>query len=206
MQACASLAEAHSFGLIHRDLKPENLMVCCRGNVPDTIKLVDFGLATVISLTPDRDHVEAGISGTPHYMSPEAITAPQTIDGRSDLYSLGGVAYFLLTGQTVFKATGLKEVLKCHSSEVPMRPSARLGEPIDSDLEDVVLQCLMKSREERPASPDALRRMLSLCRSAGSWVPETAVKPLRPEDVAARESASATQHDELSDTLLGHLI
>jgi serine/threonine-protein kinase len=206
-QACASLAEAHSFGLIHRDLKPENLMACCRGNVRDTIKVLDFGLATVVSANTDRSQLGGGISGTPHYMSPEAITAPQSIDGRSDVYSLSAVGYYLLTGKTVFCAAGLNEVLKSHVCEIPQRPSVRLGSPIDTDLEDVILQGLMKAREDRPASPDVFRRMLSQCRSAGSWDPDDAVQPsAAPLKSPAQESITEPGHDGLSDTLLSHQV
>jgi serine/threonine-protein kinase len=172
--------------LIHRDLKPENLMVCCRGGIPDTVKVLDFGLATVVATIPEQAQAPATMSGTPHYMSPESITAPQTVDRRSDLYSLGAVAYFLLTGETVFPETTIAAVLRFHQCEMPECPSNRLGTPIDDDLVTIVLQCLSKSRDQRPSSAEELSGMLSRCLSAGSWDPQDAVPT--PADGAKPES------------------
>ena len=206
-QACASLAEAHSYGLIHRDLKPDNMMVCNRGGIPDTIKVLDFGLATVVSKCPvrDRDEAPIGMSGTPTYMSPESITAPQTVDGRSDLYCLGAVGYFLLTGQTVFPAPSIEAVLHCHRFDRPERPSVRLGAPIDDDLEDVILQCLSKSREDRPGSPAELQRMLDRCQSTGSWTPQDALQQIAfRKNVQPSKTADDTTDENLSATLIAH--
>jgi len=204
-QVCASLAEAHSYGLIHRDLKPENIMVCHRGGVPDTIKVLDFGLATVVSKSPERIEAAVGLSGTPSFMSPESITAPQTVDGRSDLYCLGAVGYFLLTGEVVFPASSIEAVLNRHLFDRPERPSDRLGVAIDSDLEDVVLQCLSKSRDERPGSPAELKRMLDRCQSAGSWSPEeVSQRSARCKNNQPDESLDSTPDDILSETLIAH--
>ncbi len=197
-QACSSLAEAHSRGLIHRDLKPENLMVCTRGGVPDTVKVLDFGLATIAAQCPDGGQAPVAICGTPHYMSPESVTAPLTVDHRSDLYSLGAVAYFLVTGQTVFPATTIHAVLRSHQSEVPVRPSVRLGTPIDSDLEEVILQCLSKSRDQRPRSAEDFSRMLGRCQSAGSWDPQEAI-PMPPP--RANSQLNSSLPEDTVDTL-----
>ncbi len=168
-QVCSSLAEAHAAGLIHRDLKPENLMLCCRGGVPDMLKVLDFGLAKIVSAHPERDQVSQSLSGTPLYMSPESISAPQSVDARSDLYSLGAVAYYLLTGTSVFSGETVHEVLCQHLREAPQRPSRRLGSFIDSDLEFVVLQCLAKDPASRPQSALELSRLLSKCLADKSW-------------------------------------
>lgn len=168
-QVCASLMEAHSVGLIHRDLKPENLMLCCRGGVPDMLKVLDFGLAKIVSEQSSREEAVSGFSGTPLYMPPEAISAPQKVDTRSDLYSLGAVAYFLLTGQPVFSGHTVADVLHSHLRDAPPRPSRRLGAAIDTDLEFLVLQCLAKEQDRRPQSVGEFEHALSECRSAKSW-------------------------------------
>ena len=113
-------------------------------------------------------HVNS-ITGTPLYLAPEAITAPDTVDGRSDIYALGGVAYFILTGQHVFEGKAVVEVLSKHLAEPPVPPSARLGRPLPDDLEALVLSCLAKDRNERPASATALRTALLACRDAQSY-------------------------------------
>lgn len=168
-QVCSSLAEAHAAGLIHRDLKPENLMVCCRGGIPDTLKVLDFGLAQVVSVHSERDQIPVGLSGTPLYMPPEVITAPQTIEARSDLYSLGAVAYFLLTGSPVFSTKKLGELLRMQVSTTPQPPSCRLGTPVDADLEHIVLQCLAKDPASRPKNAQELSRMLGECTAGKAW-------------------------------------
>ena len=197
-QVCASLGEAHQLGLIHRDLKPENLMVCQRGGVADFVKVLDFGVAIMMSSTPDPNQAAVGISGTPCYMSPEAITAPQTLDGRSDLYSLGAIGYFLLTGQSVFPMAEMNAVLRSQLFEIPARPSAKLGRPVDSDLEDVILKCLEKSRDKRPATADELCKMLGQCRASGSWHSHDALLSLpRPAPLV-----SPTVTDLESDTVV----
>ena len=168
-QACSSLAEAHATGLIHRDLKPDNLMLCCRGGIPDMLKVLDFGLAKVVSTHPERDRLPIGISGTPWYMPPEAIIAPQTVDARSDLYSLGATAYFLLTGLPVFDGETASEILRQHISAEPQAPSHRLGLSIDADLETIVLKCLSKDPAERPKNAQELNQLLSNCPTAKTW-------------------------------------
>lgn len=197
-QACNSLAEAHSLRLIHRDLKPENIMVCTRGGVPDTIKVLDFGLARISSRTPERDHIPASLSGTPNYMSPESVMSPKTIDGRSDLYSLGAVGYFLLTGTTVFPAATIPEVLQAHAYEKPVPPSQRTLSPIDADLEDLIMQCLSKAREARPANAAVLGRMLDNCQAAGTWNPFDAQARFESPE----ESLFGSPQGSLGDTVI----
>ena len=107
------------------------------------------------------------ITGTPLYMAPEAISQPDTVDGRSDLYAVGAVAYFLLTGQHVFEAASVLEVCSKHMLEAPVPPSQRLGKALPADLEAIVLACLAKDRDARPASAAALRTALLACADAG---------------------------------------
>ena len=149
-------------------------MLCCRGGIPDMLKVLDFGLARVISSHPERDHIPIGISGTPLYMAPEAITSPQSIDAQSDLYSIGAAAYFLLTGLPVFDGETVSEILRQHISADPESPSQRLGITIDADLEAIVMQCLAKNPDDRPKSAQELSRMLSRCGAAKSWGSEEA--------------------------------
>lgn len=168
-QACSSLSEAHSVGLIHRDLKPENLMLCYRGGVPDMLKVLDFGLAKFVSEQPDGEPTSTHLVGTPLYMPPEAIKTPNKVDSRSDLYALGAVAYFLLTGQPVFTGNTVREVLLQHLHEPPQRLSRRLGAPIDADLECLILQCLAKDPDLRPKSIREFEMLLNDCQAAKSW-------------------------------------
>jgi len=145
-----SLREAHDEGLVHRDVKPANVILCNRGGLLDMVKVVDFGLVKEVSGAVDMKLSAAhAITGTPLYLSPEAITAPDSIDGRADIYALGAVAYFLLTGEPVFESENVVEVCADHLHRAPDRPSERLGEPIPADLEGLVLRCLAKKPAER---------------------------------------------------------
>lgn len=168
LQACGAIGEAHAAGLIHRDIKPDNLMVANRGGVPDFLKVLDFGLAQLIEdpVSKDRSH---GLSGTPLFMSPDAFLHPQSIDGRSDIYSLGAVMYFLLTGEPVFSGNEVMGILRQHVESRPLPPSVRSGRVIATDLEEIVLQCLEKRPDDRPATIVELANRLRACRNAGDW-------------------------------------
>ena len=175
-QAAASLAEAHDAGLIHRDVKPGNILVVDRGGISDLVKVVDFGLVKDVGLrardttTPETALTMANsITGTPLYLAPETITAPETADARTDLYALGAVGYWLLTGSHVFNGNSILEVCAHHLHSLPERPSLRLGRPVPTDLEAVLLACLEKRPEERPASAHVLGERLRACAARGSW-------------------------------------
>lgn len=175
-QAAASLAEAHDAGLIHRDVKPGNILVVDRAGISDLVKVVDFGLVKDVGGRASDDEptepaltVADSITGTPLYMAPESIVAPETVGPRADLYALGAVGYWLLTGTHVFRGTKVVEVCAQHLHAVPERPSARLGAPVAADLEALLLSCLAKSQEERPASAHLLRERLLACAAAGRW-------------------------------------
>ena len=148
-QACGSIVEAHAAGLIHRDLKPANLMLCQRGGLLDFVKVLDFGLVRDEKSELALTRADA-LTGTPLYLSPEALEAPETIDPRSDLYQLGAVAYFLITGRHVFSGESVVDVLGKHLHSAPDLPSSVLGRPVSPDLERIVLSCLEKDRERRP--------------------------------------------------------
>jgi tRNA A-37 threonylcarbamoyl transferase component Bud32 len=168
-QICGSLAEAHRIGLIHRDIKPANILLTRRGGLCDVVKVLDFGLVKMRhSLPPDKTTANA-VVGTPHFMAPEAVKEPQTVDARSDLYSVGAVGYWLLTGKTLFDSGDVQELLDGHVNATPRRPSERVSHVISSDLEQIILSCLAKSPEDRPKSAEALEAALGRCALAGTW-------------------------------------
>jgi serine/threonine protein kinase len=166
-QVCASLYEAHSSGLVHRDIKPANIMLNRRGAEPDVVKVLDFGLVKAIDEGQDGRGSENDMSGTPLYMSPESIQTPESVDACSDLYAVGAVGYFLLTGQTAFSARTLGELCQQHLTAIPDAPSQRLGRAISAELEHAILACLEKSRAKRPQTARDLATMLD--RVVRSW-------------------------------------
>jgi hypothetical protein len=174
-QVCGSLNEAHGIGLIHRDIKPANIVLNQRGGLFDFVKLLDFGL--VKSAQSERELTLTAvntITGTPLYLSPEAIERPDTVDAKSDLYAVGAVGYYLLTGTTVFQGKTLVEICMQQVNEPPEPPSRRAGRSISADLESLLLQCLAKKPEDRPASAKALAAALEACAEAGNWRQEEA--------------------------------
>ena len=169
-QVCAALAEAHGIGLIHRDIKPANILLCERGGIPDIAKVLDFGLVREISASSDpRLTAEDVIHGTPQYLAPEAIRDADSVDARSDLYSLGAVAYFLLTGTEVFSGRGALELIHHHLQTAPESLSRRLGKTIPAKLEALVLACLSKDPNDRPESARALADALKACDDVSAW-------------------------------------
>jgi serine/threonine protein kinase len=169
-QLCGSLAEAHAAGVIHRDVKPANVMLTCRGGVFDLVKVLDFGLMKAFgSEQHDRLTASHSLTGTPSYMAPEAISHPETVDARTDLYAVGAVGYFLVTGTPVFSAEGLVELCRKHLHDPPEPPSRRLGRPVSSSFEHVLLSCLAKKPEDRPASAAVLLEELEKLAPDPPW-------------------------------------
>jgi eukaryotic-like serine/threonine-protein kinase len=168
-QISGALAEAHALGLIHRDIKPANVVLTERPDEPDVVKVVDFGLVKRFGGNLAESAGTDAFVGTPLYMAPEAISRPETVDGRSDLYAVGAVAYFLLTGKHVFEASSVLEICSKHMLEAPVSPSQRLGKDLPGDLEAIVLGCLAKNRDARPASAALLRTALLACADAGLY-------------------------------------
>lgn len=162
LQLCAALSATHAQGLVHRDVKPSNILLSRSPDGRDEIKLLDFGLAKHLA---ERVAV-ASVVGTPLYISPEAITSPEAVDGRSDLYALGAVAYYLLSGAPVFDGQSVVEVCSQHLSEAPEPLSRVVGWSIAEDLAALVLACLSKDRRARPASAQELARRLAACADA----------------------------------------
>ena len=171
-QMCGSLYEAHSMGLVHRDIKPANVMLNRRGGEGDVVKVLDFGLVKARSEEQGNEHT--AMAGTPLYMSPESIQLPSSVDACSDLYAVGAVGYFLLTGRPVFEAENLNELCQQHISEPPKPPSARLGRPVPEQLENAILNCLEKTRSKRPQTSRDLANLLASCPAAADWSLEKA--------------------------------
>jgi serine/threonine-protein kinase len=185
-QVLGALAEAHAVGLIHRDIKPSNVILCERGGLPDVAKVVDFGLVKELGV-PDDVTRDNALVGTPLYLAPEAIRS-SSVDARSDLYSLGAVAYFLLTGTRVFEGRTVVEICGHHLHTPPEPPSRRLGRPVGRALEDWVLACLEKNPARRPPSAAAAAASLDRC-SPGGWSVETASEWWRERGRRLLESA-----------------
>jgi len=195
-----SLHEAHQLGLIHRDIKPSNIVLCERGGEPDVAKVLDFGLVKPLRVEPDQAALTRtdSITGTPLYMSPESILVPEAMDTRSDLYSVGALGYFLLTGQHVFEGRSVIEVCGHHLHSVPVAPSVRMGETIPEDLEQIVLECLEKDPERRPQSAAELRVRLDGCGAAGQWTTERAGEWWRDVGQKLRGMGAPSEAGEVS--------
>ena len=162
-QVCDSLEEAHARGLVHRDIKPANLHVGRVGLKDDVIKVLDFGLVKSVDRLDDGQTLatQANLTpGTPAYMAPELING-EPIDGRTDLYALGCVAYYLLTGALVFEAETAMQILVKHASATPLPPSQRTELPVPPALDEIVLACLAKDPAGRPQSAKELSRQLA---------------------------------------------
>ncbi len=177
-QAASALVEAHNIGLVHRDIKPSNIMVHLpnthRG-AEDCVKVLDFGLVKQVRGEGGIELTnEANLSGTPQYMAPEAITSPTTVDARSDLYALGAVAYYLLTGTHVFGGATIVEVCSHHLHSMPEAPSSRLGKSIDPHIERLILACLEKDASNRPQSAFEFKEGLAACVNVPRWTSEDA--------------------------------
>jgi hypothetical protein len=162
-QVCESLEEAHVFGLVHRDIKPANIHVGRVGLRHDFVKVLDFGLVKSIAPAGGEDSMAtaAGLTpGTPAYMAPE-MALGESVDGRADLYALGCVAYYLLTGQLVFEAANGLQMIAKHIQETPVPPSQRSELDVAPELDRVVLACLAKRPDDRPESATELDRLLA---------------------------------------------
>jgi eukaryotic-like serine/threonine-protein kinase len=176
-QICDSLSEAHGVGLIHRDIKPANVFLCDRGGVPDSVKVLDFGLVKNVGEQSDsvvtREIPGAdGIVGTPNFIAPEAIQDCNEADARSDLYSVGALGYFLLTGREVFDGESIAELCHQHLTQKPVPPGVRVNRTFDSGLERVLMRCLEKEPSARPQSARELAQLLAESRLAEQWTPE----------------------------------
>jgi serine/threonine-protein kinase len=188
-QVAGALGEAHGVNLIHRDVKPGNVVLCQRGGAPDVAKVVDFGLVRDLASGPGASASGLDlVTGTPLYLSPEAIRTPERVDGRSDIYALGAVGYYLLTGRHPFEGATVVEVCAHHLHTAPVPPSARLGRPVPADLEALLLACLEKDPARRPQDAGALEEALLACRCAGEWGEREARRWWRENAARVREA------------------
>ncbi len=161
-QVCESLEEAHQKGLIHRDIKPSNIFACNLGLEYDFVKILDFGLVKNISPHETGNLTMTGIvAGTPGYISPEIAMGEGAIDGRVDIYALGCVAYFLLTGAPVFEDKTPTAVVLAHVQKLPSPPSARSEMQVPASVDEIILRCLAKKPEDRPHSARELGDLLA---------------------------------------------
>jgi serine/threonine protein kinase len=196
-QICASLAEAHATGLVHRDVKPANIFLTLRGGQHDFVKVLDFGLAKWASDSHEANLTSTNtVAGTPLYVSPEAITHPAQIDARADVYGIGAVGYFLLTGSPVFSGSSATDICLKHVRSAPEPPSARIGHPVSPDLESLLLRCLAKAPEDRPVNSSELLRLLEACHVAGSWTAADAARWWADRD---REQSATSPASKTSD-------
>ena len=175
-QVCGALAEAHARGLVHRDIKPANIILTERGGEPDVAKVVDFGLVKPLAAGALQATMAGSsvLTGTPLYMSPEAMTTPDAADPRSDLYAVGAVGYFLLTGHAVFEGGSVAEIIGHHLHTEPVPPSKRGSQHVPPDVEAVIVRCLRKRPDDRPRSALELREELRRCKLASAWTSEEA--------------------------------
>jgi serine/threonine-protein kinase len=173
-QACDALQEAHEVGLIHRDIKPANIFASVRGGWHDVAKLLDFGLAKpVADLDAAQLTQEGTITGSPLFMSPEQAVGDREPDARSDIYALGTVLYFLLTGRPPFEDEKPMKVLIAHAHQAPTPPSQVNGD-VPDDVDLVVMRCLQKSAADRFQSAADLAAAIDRCDDYGRWTHETA--------------------------------
>ncbi len=176
-QMCHSLAEAHERDLIHRDIKPANAFVCRYGRDCDFVKLLDFGLVKVQPGTGGADlRLTSGNfpGGTPSFMAPEQVLDDRKVDARTDIYALGCVAYWLVTGKLVFEGETAMQMVTDHVHKRPTPPSQRVERAIPQRFENLILTCLEKDPSRRPHGADALSKALAECETADGWTPERA--------------------------------
>lgn len=202
LQACDSLREAHRKGIVHRDIKPSNLFLCRLGDNYDFLKILDFGLARDLTASGTSAQLtqEGSTAGTPAFMAPEIALGTSRAEATSDLYSLGCVAYWLLTGTDVFEGKAPMQVMFAHAKEKPTPPSKRSEVPIPPELERVVLWCLEKEPEDRPQTAGELMRALAGVETLPTWTNEEGERwwKLHLPDV---KSADAILSAELEPTM-----
>ena len=193
-QICDALEEAHGKGLLHRDIKPANIFAAQRGGRFDVAKLLDFGLVKPLTGTESTNLTREGsITGSPLYMCPEQVVGDEP-DERGDIYSLGAVAYFLLTGQPPFEHNRPMKVMMAHVNEAPVSLSD-LGVEIPDDVEGVVMRCLAKDPEDRYPTATALSQALDKCALADGWNEQRAAQWWEEHRVA--QDVSSTENSSL---------
>ncbi len=182
-QVCGSLSEAHAAGLVHRDIKPANIFLTRRGGLCDFVKVLDFGLVKALDEQGQANLTNPNtVMGTPLYLSPEGVNQPDAVDARSDVYAVGAVGYFMLTGAPPFTGTTVMEICMKHVKETPLSPSARTGKVFSPALEALLLRCLAKAPSERPNDAADLLCALESCTVDGQWTLSDAGRWWRERD------------------------
>ena len=170
---CESLNEAHTSGLIHRDIKPANIFLCERGGMAEVVKVLDFGLVKEFSDGLDiqiQDGPAKNYSGTPNFMSPESVVDSEEVDHLSDIYAVGAIGHYLLTGDHLYpQAKSVEDIFQAQLHEQPLSPSQRLGRAVCPQLETTIMACLNKDHALRPQSAIDLWNLLAQCREVGVW-------------------------------------
>jgi eukaryotic-like serine/threonine-protein kinase len=161
--------------MVHRDIKPANVLLSERGGIGDFVKVLDFGLAKALENENNATTTLAGsVTGTPLYLSPEAVSQSTEVDARSDLYAVGAVGYYLLVGKPLFDSVNVVELIHKQVNEMPPSPSQRLGRTVSPQLEAVLMRCLAKSPGDRPSSAAALADELERCPVTSPWTAQNA--------------------------------
>ena len=170
-EICESLSEAHAMGLVHRDIKPGNIFLCERGGVPDCVKVLDFGLVREYAAGQrgQMHTASSELEGTPWFMPPESNQDSNHSDPRGDLYSVGALGYYLLTGQFVFEGGTVAEMVGKHLQEIPVPPGRRTTNPVSAEMDAIILKCLEKDPAARPQSAAELRDLLAASPRAADW-------------------------------------
>jgi len=202
-QVCASLAEAHAMGLVHRDIKPSNIVLTERGGVPDVVKVLDFGLVKDMAGPKEAELTAAEvITGTPLFVSPEAVTAPEKVGPASDLYALAAVGYYLLTATHVFTGKTAMAICSNHAHVEPEPPSSR-GVAVPRQLERLLLQGLAKEPDARPGSARVFRSSLLTLPDVRPWTENDAAAwwASTGRDLSNRRSSKVSDHGSMASTI-----
>ena len=207
-QACGALSEAHAAGLIHRDVKPANLMLCVQGGIPDFVKVLDFGLVKhvgAVELAREGEGMDGSddaalsqdgsLLGTPLYMAPEGMTDPSQVDARADVFALGAVGYFLLTGKSPFPGRTAIEVFRMERKGPPPALSQASPGAVPAGLEHAIGRCLSFRRNDRPESAEALDGILEACAALSPWRVEDARAWWRDRGPAALAAVRARREE-----------
>ncbi len=197
-QACGALAEAHRLQLVHRDLKPANIFIAILGGKCDVTKVLDFGLVKLTAPEATQLTADYTVSGTPLYMSPEQAMGASEIDGRADIYALGAILYFMLTGRPPFEGATPTELMIAHARD-PVVPPSKHRPDIPADIEAVVLRCLAKKPDDRYPGAREMAFAMAACACAGEWDEtkaeewwaERAVSELESQSIAEMPSPAA---------------
>ncbi|HYQ42856.1 MAG TPA: serine/threonine-protein kinase [Polyangiaceae bacterium] len=170
LQACASLKEAHGQGLVHRDIKPANFMICRYGGEFDFLKTLDFGLVKRSARGDDAGITRpAAVLGTAAYLAPESVKGSKFVDGRADLYALGAVGFWLLTGRLLFEEESPMAMVRAHLKDAPPSSSRHSHFAVPPELDALLLECVAKEPSDRPRDAEAVRRRLERVPLVERW-------------------------------------